>query len=328
MSEIFAMQQRDYGGVDDSTAFDAACLDADQPDRNFAVMDGRDRLRARCSIWWRDTALVDGGPIGAVGHYAADDAESAGMLLDYACQQLQSKGCSYAIGPLDGNTWRRYRFVTSRGTEKPFFMEPDNPDEWPQHFLQNGFASWAHYVSEMNPDIRSRKPGLGHLRKKFADLGVTIEPIGTACPQSDLQHIYDVVCESFANSVLYTDPDFDSFVQQYAPLIGTVDPRLMLVARHEGRVVGFVFAPPDLLQNSDPRGIDTIVIKTVAILPREKYSGLGRLLITDMLHNAQSMGYRRAISALMHTGNSSMSISADCAGPMRGYELFARCLNS
>ena len=111
-------------------------------------------------------------------------------------------------------------------------------------------------------------------------------------------------------------------------LIGTVDPRLMLVARHEGRVVGFVFAPPDLLQNSDPRGIDTIVIKTVAILPREKYSGLGRLLITDMLHNAQSMGYRRAISALMHTGNSSMSISADCAGPMRGYELFARCLNS
>ena len=100
----------------------------------------------------------------------------------------------------------------------------------------------------------------------------------------------------------------------------------MLVAKHDGRVVGFVFSPPDYLQQGDK--IDTIVIKTFAILPDKCYSGLGRVLIVDMLQNALSMGYTTAISALMHTDNRSQKISSGCAGPMRRYALFARSLTS
>ncbi len=100
----------------------------------------------------------------------------------------------------------------------------------------------------------------------------------------------------------------------------------MLVAKHDERVVGFVFSPPDYLQQANK--IDTIVIKTFAILPSKCYSGLGRVLIVDMLQNALNMGYTTAISALMHTDNRSQKISSDCAGPMRRYALFARSLTS
>ena len=41
-----------------------------------------------------------------------------------------------------------------------------------------------------------------------------------------------------------------------------------------------------------------------------------------------SKSFTTAISALMHVDNRSQKISADCAGPMRTYELFARDLAS
>ena len=72
--------------------------------------------------------------------------------------------------------------------------------------------------------------------------------------------------------------------------------------------------------------MDAIVLKTVAVLPRGEYSGLGRVLIVDLLENAIDMGFSSAISALMHTENRSQKISANCAGPMRAYALFAKDL--
>ena len=114
----------------------------------------------------------------------------------------------------------------------------------------------------------------------------------------------------------------------YAPLLREVDPRLMLVARAGGKVVGFIFAPPDLLQLRYRDSIEAIVIKTVAIRPGSEFSGLGRVLIVDLLRNAIRMGYTKAISALMHVDNQSQKISRACARPMRRYELFARYLNA
>ena len=327
MYDIFDMQQSDYDSVDDTTGFDSAKIAFDYADQHFAALDQDGRICARCSIWWSDTALIDNAPSGAIGHYAADGAASARVLLEHACRELSLRRCVYAIGPMDGNTWRNYRFVTERGTAKPFFMEPDNPDEWPQHFTNTGFSTYLNYVSELNPDFPNRQPELGNLREKFADLQVSIEPLDLNGSAKDLQSLYQVVCEGFAGSPLYTPVGYDNFVQMYAPLISTVDPRLMLIARHEGRIVGFVFSPPDYLQSNRPTEIDTVVIKTIAVLPGKQYSGLGRVLIVDMLKNAEAMGYRQAISALMYTENRSQKISADCATHMRSYELFARKLD-
>jgi hypothetical protein len=227
---------------------------------------------------------------------------------------------------MDGNTWRRYRFVTERGTAKPFFMEPDNPDEWPIHFSRHGFFSLAHYVSEINPNMTVRQPEIGSLRQKMAEAGISIASLDKNQPDADLDGIYDVVCESFKDAFMYTPLDRDSYRRMYVPLLKGVDPRLMLVAKQQGEVVGFVFAPPDMLQQTYRDKIDTVVIKTIAILPRNALSGLGRILIVDMLANAVDMGFTTAISALMHADNRSQKISSACAGPMRRYSLFARNL--
>jgi len=328
MYDIFDMRADDYGGVDDPTGFDPARLSRDRVDAHYSVVDGDSRIMARCSLWWEDTPVTEQGRTGAIGHYAAENRQAARMLLDFVSRQLARRQCNVALGPIDGNTWRRYRFITDRGSAKPFFLEPDNPDDWPAHFVDAGFGQYARYVSELNDNFPVRQPDIGDLPERFERLGVSIEPLDLAGPASDLADLHAIACVAFAGSPLFTPIDFDEFAAMYAPLMTSIDPQLMLVARHEGRLVGFVLAPPDYLQDRDPSAIDTIVIKTVAILPDARYRGLGRLLIVEMLRNAQSLGYRQAISALMHCQNRSQVISRDCARPMREYSLFARELSS
>ncbi len=324
MYDILDMQPMDYDGVYDPSGFDPATLAEHGADQHFAVLDRELCIRARCSVWWRKTARVDRRPIGAIGHYFADGSESAALLLRHACREIGRRGAVLAVGPLDGSTWRRYRFITERGAARPFFLEPDNPDDFPMHFIASGFSSYAHYVSALNPDIATRQLELGDLRAKFADLGVTVEALDLDGTGDPLDGIYRVACEAFADALLFTPIGFDEFVRMYGAMIAGIDPRLVLIARHAGRIVGFVFCPPDLLGARDPAEIDTIVIKTVAVLPRTEYRGLGRLMIVEALTNAVDCGYRRAINALMHRTNRSCGISGECAQPMRAYQLFAR----
>ena len=53
MADIFDMQRSDYDGVVDGTGFDPAKIDEHRADQHFAVLDREQRIRARCSIWWR-----------------------------------------------------------------------------------------------------------------------------------------------------------------------------------------------------------------------------------------------------------------------------------
>jgi GNAT superfamily N-acetyltransferase len=328
MTDVFDMTCEDYESIIDLTGFNPASIAIDAADQHFAVLDEIQRIRARCSIWWRDSAQLPDARTGTIGHYAATDERYGRELLGFACRELANRDCDVAVGPMDGNTWRRYRFITDRGTARPFFLEPDNPDDYPIHFVRQGFRTLAHYVSEINPAMATRQPELGSLRQKMQKHGITIAPIDPSDPDGDLTGIHRVVCESFRGAFMYSDLDRDSFSQMYVPLLREVDPRLMLVAKQGGEVVGFIFSPPDILQKSYQDVVDAIVIKTIAILPRPELSGLGRVLIVDLLENALAMGFTTAISALMYAGNRSQAISQGCAGPMRGYSLYATELSS
>ena len=56
MYGIFDMKSSDYDSVIDRTGFDPDRLNIDQADQHFSVLDSKQQIRARCSIWWRDPA--------------------------------------------------------------------------------------------------------------------------------------------------------------------------------------------------------------------------------------------------------------------------------
>ena len=130
------------------------------PDRHLMAIGDDETLRGRASCWWTETPALTGERVGLVGHYAAADGAGAAAVLAAACATLAREGCSLAIGPMDGSTWRRYRWVVERGSAPPFFLEPDNPGTAPAEFAAAGFDVLATYTSAGTGDLAQADPRL------------------------------------------------------------------------------------------------------------------------------------------------------------------------
>ncbi len=296
------------------------------PNEHWVLLDVDGKAAARCSLWWQRVPALPGHRLGLIGHYAANDTRAAGVLLSHGCAQLSAHGCTLVVGPMDGSTWRRYRLITERGSEPQFFLEPDNPDDWPRHFSENGFSALATYTSGLNADLSQEDPRIQRAGERFASMGIRFRPLDSERFEEELRHIYSVSEISFRNNFLYTPISEAEFVAQYRLVQSHLRRELITIAELEGRAVGFIFAIPDLLQARRGQPIDTAIVKTVAVLPDRAHAGLGTYLVAQSQITARELGYKRVIHALMHESNTSRNISGHYAQVMRRYTLFAKAL--
>lgn len=294
------------------------------PDAHWLLVDNGQLVIARCSLWWRTAPDHPGKRLGFIGHYAARDRAAAAKLLSQACTDLAATGCTLAVGPLDGTTWRRYRFIVDRGGEPPFFLEPDNPDAYPLHFRAAGFREFASYSSSLNADLSYVDPRMAAVAERMTRQGVVIRELDPARFDQELDAIFELCLIGFQHNFLYTPIGRGEFKAAYRKIQPFIRPELTLLAEHEGRTAGFLFAIPDALQTQRGDKVDTVVMKSVAVLPGKAYGGLGNLLMVRAIANIRELGYRRAIHALVYDGNSARNMSAQYAKPMRRYALFCR----
>jgi L-amino acid N-acyltransferase YncA len=202
-------------------------------------------------------------------------------------------------------------------------MEPDNPDDWPRWFSTAGFSPLATYFSALAEDLLTEDSRIPRTVARLEKQGVHWRPLNLNRFTDELRHIYDVSRVSFQTNFLYTPITEKEFLAQYEPIQAHVQPELVLLAQYEGRPVGFVFGIPDLAQAR--RGpVDTVIVKTVAVVPGRTCAGLGNVLVAQCHLAARTLGFRRAIHALMHETNNSINLSAHYARPFRRYTLFAR----
>lgn len=281
---------------------------------------------AEALLWWTQTPALPGEKIGAVGGFQASGAAAAAAVLGRAVDRLRAEKCSLAIGPMDGNTWRRYRFVTDAGTEPPFLLEPTNPPEWPGWWCAAGFAPLAEYYSAATRDLATRDERLAGVATRMAAAGVAIRSLDATRFEEELARIYDVSVISFQENYLYTPLPREEFVGQYRAVRAQVRPELVLLAEQAGRPVGYVFAIPDLARAQRGEPATTMIVKTLAVVPGRANAGLGALLLDTVHQAALRLGFTRAIHALMHETNRSRNLSAHFAQMIRRYTLFARRL--
>jgi len=225
---------------------------------------------------------------------------------------------------MDGNTWRSYRFVTERGSEAPFVMEPTNPPEWPLQFERAGFARLAEYFSALNTNIQVRDMRVAQVAARLAERGITIRAAERTALQDEIGRIYQLSRVAFTRNFLYTPVTEEAFRTQYAKVLPHVVPDLVLLAERGGELAGYLFAIPDLAQAARGSAVDTFVIKTVAILPDADLRGLGTVLVARAHEAGARMGFARCIHALMHESNVSRNISNHYASTMRRYTLFSK----
>jgi GNAT superfamily N-acetyltransferase len=289
--------------------------------------DGR---QGNCTLWFKDgVPTLPGERLGIIGDYSAATEEEGRAILDEACAFLKTRGCTLAVGPMNGNTWRSYRFVTeSDTTEPPFFLEPTNPPDYPIHWENAGFTPLAQYSSALTDDLTVSDPRVERVSRRLTEAGVTLRSVDMSRAEDDLRAIHTLSLTSFENNYLYTPLALPEFLEQYKRILPYVRPELTVLAHSsDGNLVGFLFAIPDL--NEVKRGTPsrTIIVKTAAVLPGRLWAGLGMLLLDHCQKAAQTLGFTRAIHALMHDSNASRNVSGAYAGhTIRRYSLYARRL--
>jgi GNAT superfamily N-acetyltransferase len=297
------------------------------PDFSCLVEGAAGEAVARCSLWSRHTPAYPQHTICYIGHYAATDAEAAQALLAFACERLAAEGCTLAVGPLDGNTWQRYRLLTERGSEPLFFLELDNPDEWPAHWTTAGFESLASYYSALNAQPGERDPRVAEIGRRIAAEGFVLRTLDPARFEEELRAVHALSLESFQQNFLYTPITSAEFLAQYRAIQPVLRPELALLLEQEGRLLGFLFGVPDMLEARRGEPIRTAIAKTLAVHPSQSGKGLGTFLMGRFHEIAAELGYQRVIHALMSEDNRSRKISRHTAQTIRRYTLYSRSLD-
>ncbi len=274
---------------------------------------------ASAALWWTHAPPLAGETLGCVGCFEADSAEAAAELLQRAKDRLRQAGCTLAVGPMDGNTWRKYRLVTWSDGRAPFHLEPQNSPEWPAWFAAAGFAPLAGYSSAVVDLTVDHAVDLSAARQRLAAHGIALRELNHAALEADLRAIHALSLVSFAHNFLYTPLDGDEFVAGYLPLAAKIDPRWVRLAHVDGELCGFVFTFPDPTQESHP-----LIVKTLAVRPERRCAGLGSVLLDDVQATARACGLREAIHALQHEKNTSLRVGGRFQPQVfRRYTLFA-----
>lgn len=295
--------------------------EAETPDARVFLMTPTGSAIAHAALWWNGTPDLEGKRIGAIGAFAASDGEAAKVLLDGAVRRLRETGCAVAVGPMNGNTWRRHRFVIESDGRKPFLLEPRNPMEHPQWWRQAGFEELSRYSSSLM-ELDGTSTISAALRNRLEKSGMEIRHLNPDVYDDELRMIHTVSLRAFSRNFLYTPLEEEAFLQAYRKVKAHVDADLVRIAERAGEPCGFVFGIPDL--EAAARGEKpALIVKTLAVDPVSRCAGLGSWLVDELHGIARSKGYTEAIHALQHETNTSLKITGRHQGRVfRRYALF------
>lgn len=295
---------------------------------------------ARCMIAYRhgvpvarlSVSLSSGlhgapGVSGLIGHYETTDPIAGEPLLRKAVRRLGQMGAERVLGPINGSTWGRYRLALpldpGEGDPEPAFLsEPLNPPDYMFDFEEAGFHVAATYESAIVEDLSEPDPRRGELAERVRARGAVIRPLDLDRFDDELRALYELSVGAFAENLYYSPIGFDEFRARYLPLRPLLDPGLVRMAEDaDGRLLGFVFAFPDLLTMAAGRPTRA-VLKTLATAPAARGLGLGAFLTDEVRRLAHEKGYASVIHALMQADNASIRISRHTARVFRRYALY------
>lgn len=266
---------------------------------------------AACTIY-RDAPRWSGRRTAAVGGFSCASAEAGAALLDQVAERLKSEAYEALIGPMDGDTWHKYRVVSESDGSAPFLLEPVSGPFDHAAFAAAGFAPVSSYVSAragLAEAIGEPAPGVA---------GVTVSAWDGRDAGALIGGLFELSRHAFANNAFYKPLPRQAFLALYEPILPAIDPRLVFFARSGDSLAGYLFALPDRLQGAQPT---TAIIKTYASSLR----GVGHMLVDAAHRTFRDLGYSHVIHALMHVDNQSRLRSARHHGTVfRRYQLMGR----
>lgn len=257
-----------------------------------------------------DAPSWDGKPTFAIGDFSSSDYDSGLQILSDAISFAKTLNIDRLIGPMNGDTWHPYRFVTETDNSPAFLLEPKNAAHEPKVFQDTGFEKISGYFSAKVSleNYNSLAPQPTNFEVKSWD---------GSNPERLFQEIYALSLDSFANNAFYKPISEEEFVSIYLPLVPMIKKELVFIATSEtGDMVGFMFGIPNYAEGPETK---TAIFKTYA----SKQKGVGRHLSYAFHTRAHKLGYSSVIHALIHDDNlSALRSATEGAKIFRRYTLY------
>lgn len=301
----------------------------------LALRDGRPV--ARCSARLR----TGDATTGTVGCFEAlNCGEAVAPMLRQAIAYLEACGVRRIIGPMDGDTWHRYRFNCGPYAAAPFVKEPWNPSYYPGLWEQAGFRVVETYDSYLVDDAAGAAAAQEKFHRRCLRNGFSFSPVTRRNYRASLPVIHQLSCRIFAENVLYSPIAFAEFERLYLPARALLAPGLSWIARQaQGDPVGYVFCFPDYAEAMramrgrcgfiakirflrGKRKARRSCLKTLGVVPEVRGSGLTAALTHLIYKNSAELGYGQTLMCLMHSANDSHRFGGESPQPFRSYALY------
>jgi len=227
---------------------------------------------------------------GYIGRFEMADKDSGKKQLEEYIRQLKDAGHKRIIAPINGSTWHEYRLVSRSNGDVPFPMEPQNPLWYNEVYEECGFKPLKKYRSDKFK-IENISP------LKNANPDIKIRPFH----DGDLKLIYDISLQGFRDNYLYSEITSEEFNALYQPILPMINGDFAVIAEVNHIPAGFIF--------SFIVG-DTLILKSMAVLPEYRSKGIGAKLINQVLLAGQNNKAKTAIAALIAEGNNSHKITS------------------
>ena len=190
-------------------------------------------------------------------------------------------------------------------------------------FMKLGYKEYSRYYSSM-VDIKSK---ILEIKENFnTELieGKYKFVLGSELEFDKLiKEIYEITVKSFKNNTLYEEVTYDEFVKAYYKIKDFIKLEYIYILYDEktDNAISFLFAIPDYNAIINNGSTDTIIAKTLSVIPKYQGLGLGRYLIDKLTLDVYEKGFSRIIHAFMEENNVSKKISDKNANIIREYTL-------
>ena len=249
---------------------------------------------------WKDETAA------ALGDFSCKTIEDGQQVIEDAIQFIRSHGKTRVIGPMSGDTWHSYRFVTETDDSPSFLLEPTNKPHDVDIFTKAGFEKISGYFSARVPLDQTAK----NVPTPTSDF--TIEGWDGENPEALFEQVFELSVEAFSKNAFYKPIAKEDFLEMYMPIVPMIKKDLIFFARrHDGSLAGFLFGIPNYAEGSNAK---TVILKTYASLAK----GAGQHLAHAFHTTALASGYEMAIHALI-----TMIIFLVCAVLRKGPKFFA-----
>ncbi|MDO8459798.1 MAG: hypothetical protein Q7S74_01690 [Nanoarchaeota archaeon] len=266
---------------------------------------------------------VDNKQIGLIGFYESNEDFSVSKeLFDSALQYLKLKNCNAIRGPIDLTIWHPYRFAFDQNPNSVFNFEPMNHKFYPAQFLQLGFKEASKYSSLKRGDLETMLEYSKRVSEPLSEAGYTIHK---ASPENFLQAsrtVHELSNKIFRENWSFVPLSFDEFSFLYGQNSNIENHAILELLKEPcGETIGFALGIPDLITNS-------LVLKTIGILPEKKSTWGGILLGESQINWAKKLGFDSIIFALRKDEKVTKNVIYNNSARIREYSAFELNLDS